>query len=50
MKRTLPALLLAAGLLLSGCGGSQSGDSNGESPADEAPGTSGEVTETAPTQ
>lgn len=42
MKRTLTAVLLAAGLLLTGCGGNQSGDSNSDSQTDQAPGQPGD--------
>ena len=42
MTRPLSALLLAAGLLLTGCGGNLSGDSNSDSQVDQAPGSPGD--------
>lgn len=43
MKRPLTALLLAAGLLLTGaCSERQSGDSNSDSQVDQAPGDPGD--------
>ena len=42
MTRPLAALLLTAGLLLTGCGGNQSGDSNSDTQTDQAPGQPGD--------
>lgn len=49
MKRSLSALLLTLGLLLTGCGDDQSGDSNSDNQVDEAPGQPGDDGSVAPT-
>ena len=49
MKRPLAALLLAVGLVLTGCSGNQSGDSNPDRQTDQLPGQPGDAPSTQTT-
>ena len=49
MTRPLAALLLTAGLILTGCSGNQSGDSNPDRQSDQLPGQPGEAPSTQST-
>ncbi len=49
MRRAATALFLSFGLLLAGCGGSQSGDTNTDNQTDQAPGQPGKEPTNAPT-